>query len=157
MPSKSRIHGFRQTKKLIRNIDAAARAEISDVLEYTGPRLQNLIKLRTPVRTGALSRGIKYRVLKKSLSLKVGVLGSPKNRGKLFYGYILNFGRKGGPAKANRKTKSGRSNYTVNVKRLPASKFVTGAGRFIRPELQPHLDFVWDRILRRASRGTGDD
>ncbi|MEP2103091.1 MAG: HK97 gp10 family phage protein [Parasphingorhabdus sp.] len=142
-------------RRLLNNVDDVTKEEIADVLEDTGPRLRNLIKLRTPFRTGALSRGIKYKVLRRALNLSVGVIGSPSVRGKLFYGYILNYGRRGGLRKATRRKKDGTtSNYTIRVKAIKGSGFVTGAGKLIRPEIQPKLTGIWDRILRRADRGS---
>lgn len=146
----------RRVKRIMRNLPDAAQAELVGVLEKTGPRLVNLIKARTPVRTGALSRGIKFRVAKRGLKLRAGLLGSPKARGKLFYGYILNWGRKAGPVKARRRTKTGTSNYMLNVKGITGSRFVTGTGKLIGREVQPQLQSIWARILKRAAGGAGE-
>lgn len=148
--------GVRRIKRIMRNLPDAAQAELVGVLEKTGPRLVNLIKARTPVRTGALSRGIKFRVARRGLKLRAGVLGSLKALGKLFYGYILNWGRKAGPVKARRRTKNGTSNYMLNVKGITGSRFVTGAGKQIGTEVQPQLQSIWTRILNRAAGGSGE-
>lgn len=140
-------------RRVLENVDGATREEILDVLEESGPRLRNFIKSRTPIRSGNLSRGIKYGVLKKSLTLSVGLLNKEAN-GRLFYGHIVDSGRRGGPAKVSRRTKSGRrSNYIVNVKASSGNRFFTGSQSLIRKEVEPRLTGIWNRILRRAERG----
>jgi hypothetical protein len=137
----------------LRNIDPAARLELGDVLEDIAPRLRNLVKMRTPVRTGALARGIQSKVLRRSLKLRVGILSKPA-RGRLFYGYIVHWGRKGKTVTANRRTKNGSSSYPMRVRAMAGRRFVTGAKPLMRDEIQAKTQGLWEKILKRAAGGT---
>jgi hypothetical protein len=154
--SNRRIRGDKAFRRLLRNIDPSARVELGDTLDRIAPRLRNLVKLRTPSRTGALSRGIQSRVLRRSLKLRVGLL-TKGARGKLFYGYIVHWGRKGRTVTAKRRTKNGVSSYAMRVRAMPARKFVRGAYPIMREEIQRETQGLWEKILTRAASGVGND
>lgn len=154
--TRRRFRGDQAFRRLLRNIDPAARLELGDVLDAIAPRLRNLVKLRTPVRTGALSRGIQSKVLRRSLKLRVGILSKPA-RGRLFYGYIVHWGRKGKTVTAKRRTKKGVSSYAMRVQAMPARKFVMGAKPIMRDEIQRETQGLWEKILKRAASGSGNE
>ncbi|MBB5684294.1 hypothetical protein [Sphingobium boeckii] len=158
MARRSRTKGGKTFRRLMKNIPASAREEFADVLELSGRDLAGVMRARVRRRTGALGRGVKWKVLRKSLKLRVGVLGSPRARGKLFYGYILNWGRKAQTAKANRRTQSGAvSSYLMRVSARAGDRSITGAGSYLLPVLNKRLASVWERILGAAARGAGNE
>jgi hypothetical protein len=91
MPSKWR--GIGRVRGLLRRMPDAVRGQITGVMERAGPRIQAIMRARAPVRRGKLREGIVYRVYPKSLRLRLGLLGTPRGRAKLFYGRIQDLGR----------------------------------------------------------------
>lgn len=130
------------------------RAEMGHVLQDAGPRLARQMQGRAPRRTGALQAGIKWKVLPKTLKLQVGLLGTKAGRSKLFYGRIMEFGRKAQVVTI----KSGkRKGGVVNVSALKGLRFVTGAMPDLRREMRSKLQGVWDRVLRKSAAGAGNE
>jgi hypothetical protein len=132
------------------------RAEMAHVLQDAGPKIARQMQGRAPRKTGALQAGIKWKVLPRTLKLQVGLLGTKRGRAKLFYGWILNYGRKAQTSKASRRSPGGAiSNYLVRVRAYPAQHFVTGAMPDLRKALNQRLKGIWNRVLRKASAGAG--
>ena len=150
-----RTKGLRRTRRLLKAIDPVARQEITNILDVGTTKARNLAKLRAPVRKQRLAAGITSKVLKRSLKGRVGLL-TKKTAGDLFYGHILNKGRKGGEARVNRIRQGKRQSYTVKVRAIAAKYFIPGnveAAGLIQSDLQS----AWTRILRRAATGVSDD
>jgi hypothetical protein len=66
---------------------------------------------RAARRTGALVAGLAFKVFPKTLRLQVGLLTKAVNR-RLFYGRILDLGRKGQAGVAKRRSSGERSAAT---------------------------------------------
>lgn len=150
-----RTKGLRRTRRLLKAIDPVARQEITDILDVGTTKARNLAKLRAPVRKQRLAAGITSKVLKRSLKGRVGLL-TKKTAGDLFYGHILNKGRKGGEARVNRIRQGKRQSYTVKVRAIAAKYFLPGnveAASIVGPRLRQ----AWEQILTDASRGIGLD
>lgn len=150
-----RTKGLRRTRRLLKAIDPVARLEITDIIAVATVKLRNLAKLRAPVRTQKLSAGITSKVLERSLKGRVGLL-TKSAQGRLFYGHILNRGRKGGTVKAVRSRNGVRQSYTVRVRSIAAKYFLPGnieAASIIGPRLRQ----AWEQILADASQGIGLD
>jgi hypothetical protein len=98
------------------------------------------------------SAGLTFKVFPKTLRLQVGLLTKAVNR-RLFYGRIIDLGRKGGQRPARRRVPgSGAiSSYAMNVKPLAGSHFVSGRKSEVRSRLQ--LGQIYERALRKASTG----
>lgn len=145
-----KLQGVRSTRRLLRNIPDTARAEVVHVLQDAGPRIARVMQGRTPRRTGALQAGIKWKLTPKTLKLQIGLLGTKRGRAKLFYGYILNFGRKAQTVMIKRGPRKG---HPMNVSRIAPKHFVTGAMPDLRNTLRTDLQGIWKRILTKAASG----
>lgn len=156
--ARSRLKGAKGVRRLMRALPDNMRAELVHVMQDAGPKLARQMQGRAPRRSGALAAGIKWRVQPKALKMQVGLLGTKRGRAKLFYGYILNYGRKAKTVLARRRTATGAiSRYSLRVRAYPAQHFVTGAMPDLRRALETRLRAVWDRVIDRAARGAGDE
>lgn len=154
----SALQGSKSFRRLLKNIPSEARVEIAHAMEDVGPRLAAQMRANTPEKSGALRAGIKWRVSRRLLRLQVGLIGTKRGRAKLFYGYILNFGRKAQKVNVRRRTPSGAvSSYVMNVRGIRAKHFVTGGYRDLRSQLNAKLRDIWSKILKHASAGAGND
>lgn len=155
---RSQLQGSKSVRRLLKSIPDEMRLEMAHALEDVGPKLTRAMQANAPSRTGALRAGIKWKVLRRSLRLQVGLLGSKRGRAKLFYGYILNFNRKGQSVFTRRKTNSGKvSTYTMRVKYRKGDHFVTGRYPDLRNMTTAKLRGIWDRVLTRVSARAGDE
>jgi hypothetical protein len=186
MPGGRRIRGDRAFKRLIKQLPDAARQEILGVMQSQGraelSKEQSLVAVRRLgnrsggelAPPGGLRSGLSMRVLPASLKLKVGILGKPLNR-KLFYGWIVEKGRKPGVVIATRsgalnaqvRAAGGRSNkykglalrlgapgtYQLRIGALPPRHFVYTTSR---EQLYQPYRVVWSRALSRAATGASD-
>jgi hypothetical protein len=170
-----RIQGLKSTRRLLKALPETMRAEIAHVLQDAGPKIAQQMVARTPHRTGALQAGIKWKILPRTLKLQIGLLGTKRGRSKLFYGYILNFGRKAQTVHAMRKGQraswnawiaSGKAKstripygltYPLRVKAIAPKHFVTGAMPDLRRELRAQLKDVWSKVLGKATAGAGNE
>ncbi len=153
----SKLKGAPRVKRLMRRLPDAAQVEIVHALRDTGPKLAREMQSRAPRRTGALRAGITWKLFPKTLRLQAGLIGTKRGRARLFYGWILEYGRKGGTVKAKRRTKSGGySVYAMRVSRIAPMRFVTGNFHGLRTQLQARLRGIWGRILSRASGGSDE-
>lgn len=165
----SRVRQARTIKRIFRQLPDEMRKELADVLDAGGAELVPAIRARAPNKTGALRKGISYRVRKKRLQMLVGLLGTPKGRAKLFYGWIQEYGRKGQVVRVSRRRKGmnsglvgGRKNaadiaatYSMRVRQMRGKKFVTGSYPDLRRKIGEKLRGVWDRVLNRLARSDG--
>lgn len=167
--AKRRWKGVGRVRRIMRGLPDSMRAEIVDTLEESGLDIAAQMVGRTPDRTGALRKGIKYRVLRQSLRLRVGLIEAPKIRNKLFYGRILDLGRKAQTVRVRRRIAGvaqpggGKALpgarvavYMMRVRAIAPKRFVTGRYPDLRAVLNQRLRGIWDRALRRVAGG-GDD
>ncbi|WP_338468918.1 hypothetical protein V3I01_09840 [Sphingomonas sp. gentR] len=90
----SNLKGARATRSLLRRLPDASQTEIIGAFERGGPRLRAAIQARAKRKTGTLAAGVKFRIYPKTLRMQVGLLGTKRGRAKLFYGFVLDKGRK---------------------------------------------------------------
>lgn len=155
--ARRRSRGSTEIRKLFRALPDAAREEMGDVLE-SGSRsiLANMIRRTPKGKSGQLRRGLKYKVSKATLTARIGLIGTPRERNRLFYARILDLGRKAQVAKAVRRTASGKlSRYLVRVRGFTGLRFITGEYGNLRTVMGEKLRGAWDRILKRAGIGNG--
>jgi hypothetical protein len=154
------LKGARKVKRLLKRLPDEVSAEMAAVLKEHGPVITAYAKAAAPQRSGALSRAISWKVLPKSLSLRVGLLTKATSR-KLFYARILEFGRKAQTVVVKRRTKTGRvSAYRLRVKAISRGRYDFLAGRamtFATSNIRPALSKVWERALVKASSGGSDE
>lgn len=168
MPAKWR--GIGRARRIMRRLPDSMRNEIEEVLNDAGPVIQGIMRSRAPVRRGAVREGIVWRVLKGSMRLRIGLLGTKSARSKLFYGRIQDLGRRaqtvfvqrrrsGSPMFLRRGRKWSEdivTSYRMNVRAMAPKRFVTGRMPDARQALRDKLHGVWDRALRTISGASND-
>lgn len=152
---KKRVQGAASVRRVMKNLPDAMRDEMVDVLEEGSIELQRLVVAATPRRTGSLRAGIKRRVLKQSLRMQVGLLGTKKGRARLFYGRILDLGRKAQTVNVTRRKNA--APYLMRVRGIQAKRFVTGRYPDVRAVIGRKLRGIWERALPKAAGGGSDD
>lgn len=155
-------------KSLLKRLPDSVAEEFRQQLDRTGKTMLQRARSRVPVRTGALKAGLSYKVLPKTLKLKVGLVGKPVNR-RLWYGRIVEFGRKAQTVVVNR---SGRATsfsghkwkrralaagvkgfYQLRVRAMQPRKFVYSV---TREQLYRPFQKIWGKALHRAGQGAND-
>jgi hypothetical protein len=156
--ARARVKGAAKVRRMFRAMPDTMRAELAHVMQDVAPKIARQMEARAPVRTGALRAGIKWKVSARTLKMQVGLLGTKRGRAKLFYGYILNFGRKAKTVLAKRRRKDGTvSRYSMRVRAIAPQHFVTGRMPDLRSALNSRLRDVWDRALQKAAAGAGNE
>lgn len=169
---RGRVLGAARVRRIMRGMPGAFRQEMVQSLDRSGKKLQAAVVARTPRRTGALQRGIAYKVLPQSLRLKVGLLDIKPGRSSLFYGKIQDLGRKAQTVTYWRFVKGGRAKYlatagmslkraratlttkvTMRVRAMPGKKFVTGRYTELRGVLRDELRDIFQRALSHIASG----
>lgn len=168
---RSTIKGAASFRRLLRRLPDSANQELAEFLgEEVGPELAGFMRVITPVKSGALRAGIAFKLAVKSLRLRIGVLGKG-NVGRLFYGHILDVGRKAQTVSVRRrqhgsayasKTMANRagealSSYSMNVSALKPLRIVYRTKLDFRDTFLPKYRKLMDAILYRAALGVGDD
>lgn len=158
MPSPY-VKGAVSLRRILRRLPEAARIELAQEAEGIGARQLAKAKAETPVRFGWLRSALAFKVLPKTLVLRIGLLAK-RDRRRNFYGYILDQGRRAQTVTAKRRTKNGEiSTYAMRIKGIDRERynFVFGRRRDILQTELPKLRGVLDRVLSRAAAGVGDD
>ena len=132
------------------------KVEMGEQMELAGDALLNSMRADVPRKTGKLAAGLSKKVLKGSLNLKVGFIGKPINR-RLFYGRIVEFGRKAQTVNVTRRIKSGGRAYQMRVRAMGARPFVYSKRTDLRRVMGELLRAYWDKVLARAARGDISD
>ena len=155
---RRRIKGDRSFRRLLRNLPDAARAELADAMEGGGRELLAAQQAAAPSRSGALRRGLSMKLLKGSLRLRVGLIGKAVNR-RLFYGRIVEFGRKASNVVVRRLARrTGKAfSYRMRIPARAGRPFVYTKRTDLRSAFRERLTRFWERTLGRASGGTAND
>lgn len=149
----SKVKGARAFRKRLQQLPGTVSAEIVDVLGEGGQRMRAAMQARARRRSGKLVAGVKYKILPKTLRLQVGLLGTPRGRAKLFYGFILDRGRKAQSVTIKRGPRQGA---LMKIRALKADTFVTGRYGELRDLINRRANHVFDRALRRIGGGSRD-
>jgi hypothetical protein len=151
--ARRRLKGDRSFKRLLKQMVPAIREECEKRLEEFGKEMASVQRQsgRFVNRSGSLRTSISYQVLRQSLKVKIGIIGKALNK-KLFYGRIIEFGRKGGGRGIKRKSPK----YMAGVGRTRPEQFIYGHSDQ-HESFKSSFNNYWDRVLSRASRGTGDE
>lgn len=153
----SKLKGVAAVRRMVRRLPESVAKEIVSAFQRWGRELAARMRAGTPVRTGALIAKIGFKVFPRTLRLQVGLIASKRERQRLFYGRILDLGRKGRTVRARRRTKTGGvSSYAMNVGPIRAKHFVTGPMTDLRAGLRRYVHGIYDRALRRAAAGGGE-
>lgn len=164
----SGFKGGKRFKRIIQQLPDVARQELVDAFGRAGRRAQAAMRARAKRKTGALSEGVKYKVLPKTLRLQVGLLGTKRGRAKLFYGFILDKGRAAQTVLVQRRKRvngalrvaRGRkiaadvvSTYQMKVRGFKGDRFVSGEYPDLRNSINREVKPLFDRVLSRMARG----
>jgi hypothetical protein len=159
---RSSVKGATSFRRLVRQLPDASQAELLVLLNQAGPVIAARMKARTPVlatprkdrQAGALRDGIAWKVNARSMTLQVGLLGTPRGRAKLFYGHIIDVGRKAKTVTIKRGAHEGSA---LHVRALTPLRLVYKGLQDFRSGFLPEYRQLMDRILLRAAQGAGDD
>lgn len=149
----SRVRGAQAFRKRLKQLPDAVSTEILDVLGDGGQKMRAAMQARARRRTGKLAAGVKYKVFPKSLRLQVGLLGTKRARAKLFYGFILDRGRKAQTVTIKRGKRSGKRLEIIARK---GDAFITGRYPELRELINRRANYVFDRALKRIGDGGRD-
>jgi hypothetical protein len=150
----SRFRGGKSAKRLVKNIPDAMRAELAQALDEGGNELLAAMRARAPRRTGKLESGIQKKVYPKTLRLRVGLFAATRRKLGLFYAHILEYGRKAQTVTISRGPRAGAK---MRVTALPERHFITGPLGGPRVVFRRKLKGVWERVLKQAAGGVGND
>jgi len=159
-------------RSLLKRLPESVAEEIGEQHQQTGRMLLARAHARVPVKTGALKAGLSFRVTPKTLKLRFGLLGKRINR-KLYYGRIVEFGRKAKTVIATRQGTLQRARaaglkvranaykraalkagiggaYQLRVKATRPRPFV-----YVTPREQIYRPYqkIWGRAIHRAAAG----
>lgn len=149
----SKVKGARAFRRRLKQLPDSVSAEIVDVLDEGGQKIRAAMQARARRKTGKLVAGVKYKVLPKTLRLQVGLLGTPKGRAKLFYGFILDKGRVAKTVTIKRGPRAGSS---MKIRARRGDNFVSGRYRELRDLINARANRVFDRALARIGGGSSD-
>jgi hypothetical protein len=172
------VLGAVAVNKLLRQLPDEIQASVKTELHRAGPEILSRIRARAPRKTGALDKGLAYKVYDKTFRLVVGLIGTKRQRSRLFYAKIQEFGRKASVKTVTRggvyaknyaslKAAGARVNsfkatalrlglantYQMHVRAMPGKRFITGRMPDLRSLLQSNLKGIWSRALRKLNTG----
>lgn len=151
------LKGANRVRKLLKRLPETVSDEIAELFNEAGRTLSDKMRADVPRKTGFLARGVTYRVNRKSLRLRVGIIGKKSNRDR-FYARFLEFGRKAQTVDVRRRLSGGRvTRYKLRVSPIAAGKydFLPFVSEF-RRRYKARLDGIWQRALKAASAGATD-
>jgi hypothetical protein len=149
----SKLFGVSKVRRLMRRAPEEVQREIISALTKTGGAIAPAMRGRVRRRSGNLQGGISFKVFPKTMRLQVGILGR-RQRTRLFYGRIVDVGRKGQTVTARRHNKNGSvTTYTMNVKAMRGQHFISGSYRDMRTTFTRNVNGIWDRALAKLSGG----
>lgn len=175
-----RARGGAKFRRLLKGMPDAMSTQLISVLNNGGRALQSAMRARAPKRTGAVAAGITYKVLEKTLRLRVGLIGTPRGRARLFYGRIQDLGRRGKTVLVQRRrqvsvnigrgefrdvlrTSRGRkraedivTTYRMKVRPMAPKRFITGRYPDLRGAIGAALRGIWTRALRSIAGGSNE-
>jgi hypothetical protein len=161
---RSQLKGASAVRKLLRQLPASVKEEMADALTDIGPDYLRAQQADAPVAArahrkgvepGALRAGLSWKVLRASLRLRVGLLGTKRGRARLFYGFIVEVGRKAQTVTVTRK--AGVAPYKMRVRAMAPRPFVYKKRPELRTRLSNRLNQFWEHALAHAGEGVGDD
>lgn len=123
--------GMSELNRLFDTLPADAEAALKEELPRVAAEILAIQKSQAPVRTGDLWRGLAVQVLGDGLKVRAGLIGNAdKAKGKLglndlFYGRIVEFGRKSQVVQVERRRRVGERLRTVRGRKVAADIVAT--------------------------------
>ena len=163
MARRSTIKGAASFKRILKQLPDSANKQLISFLNGAGATMAEQMKSGLPVlsaprpgRTpGALRASISYKVTPTTLNLKVGTLNGKLGRSSLFYGHILDVGRKAKTVTVTRRKNA--APYQLQVSPLTGLYIINRLKVTFLSGSLPGYRQIMDNILLDASRGAGDD
>lgn len=164
MARRGSVKGIGRVRNLLRRLPDAVRGQVVVELHVTGRRMIAAVRARTPRKTGALAQGLQQKVFPRSLRLQVGLIGTPKERNRLFYGRIQDLGRKEQVMRVTRRqgacfSRDGSRRtsrvltYLMRVRGMAPKRFITGRYPELRGVLRENLRGLFAKALREVGGG----
>lgn len=151
--TRSRLRGAGSFRRLLKQLGPAVKDELVELLDDAGDELLAAERADVVVRTGALKAGLVKALLKASLRLRVGLPKKAfRGRHSLFYGRVVEFGRK---AQIVNVTRGRKKPYKMRVRALAARPFVFKRRGALRTSINTRIRTFWDRALADAAEGVG--
>ncbi len=147
--TRSRLRGAGAFRRLLKSLPQTVHDEFAEILDDAGDELLAAMQAEVPVRTGKLRAGLKKQLLRASLRLRVGLLGTKRGRASLFYGRIVEFGRKAQTVNVTRRG----APYKMRVRAMAARPFVLKRRDALRTSINSRIRTFWDRVLADAAGG----
>jgi Bacteriophage HK97-gp10, putative tail-component len=169
--------GLDEGLELFDRLQNGARLQLQDLLKAIGREGAKQQKAAAPERTGALREGITFEALIDKLRVRIGLLNTKRGKSKLFYGRIVNFGRRQQTVvvqrrrrvdgrlrlEGNRKrvsdlvtfrsgTGAGTTSYTMKVRGRAPAPFIDAPGSSFEGLARNRLSEFWSQALARAGR-----
>lgn len=97
MMQYSRLQGVEMLQRQFDQIPAAAQEQLGVELAIIGREIRDRQRALAPEDTGALRQGLSVQLLLEQLKVRVGIMnqrGSRRGKNNLFYGRIIEFGRR---------------------------------------------------------------
>lgn len=153
-----RVTGLAEVYALIDKLPDAARKELGAELPDIGQDILAAERRDVAKRTGALSAGLGVQFLVDRLRLRVGLLGLRGANRRLYYGLIVEAGRKAHVVLVDRKRRAkGRaraaqvaSTYAMRVTPLAARPFVHVVRPALDQKIAGRLANFWANTFDRA-------
>ena len=151
--ARETVQGLAEANAVLQAIPIAAREQVAVETAIIGREVLAAMKRDVPRDTGALAGALMVQTIFDQLRTRVGLLGISKFRPKLFYGIIVEYGRK---AQVVRLTRGKRAKQlraigesrTMKVSALPARPFVHADRPEIRAEQR--LANFWSEVMAKA-------
>lgn len=160
----SRVDGLAETYSMLDRIPVEAEHQFADLLGRVGRSVLLAQKADVAKKTGALEQGLTMQLLTEELRVRVGLLNSKRGRSNLFYGRVIELGRREQTVLVTRRLKrrvtgNGRNGtsrkvtyegkpYKMKVKAMGKRPFV----HVDRPELrmEQQLAAFWSQVVPKA-------
>lgn len=159
------VQNLAETYAMFGVLPDAAREQIGVELGIIGRDLLALQQVRVPKDTGSLEAGLSVAVYLDSLRVRVGLLGLKRGRSNLFYGLIVETGRRAQTVlvqrrrRVNGKLRSARgrkrsediaTTYPMKVKARAAQPFVGVSDPDIDRVVAQRLADFWAKTFEHA-------
>ena len=162
------VDGVEAAGQMFDRLPDAAREQLGVelvILGREGLAAQKAMVAAQAYDTGRLEGGLSIQLLVDQLKVRIGLIGVKRGRASLFYGRIVNFGRKAQTVIVQRRRRvdgklrvaRGRkmaadiaATYRLKVKARPAIPFIDAPGKSFEADAAAQLAEYWSRVFARA-------
>lgn len=157
--------GLAEAYAVLGAVPEAAKEELGVELAIIARDALSIQQAAAPSDTGALRAGLSLQLLIQRLTVRIGLIGLKGGRASLFYGRIVNFGRRAqtvlvqrrrrvnGQLRSSRRRKVAAdiaATYPLKVRPRAAVDFIGAPGVAFERDALGRLAEYWSRVLARA-------